>query len=229
MSVNQKTIVSIGNDFCIESNNFIAFITKKNKNKSSDMILKETLISKGFNFDNIASCNQIHSNRVQFIRKRGIYQETDGLICSLNSKLILLIQTADCVPIFMIDEINKLIGLVHSGWRGTCNSIVQSALSVFFNKGSKKENIKIYLGPSIKKCCYEIKEDVSKYFNDKYLVNKEQTLYLNLIDKIKDDMLAEGVKLNNIFDSQICTMENQEYYSYRRNDNGRIYSIIGYK
>tara|TARA_Y100001970_G_C14259779_1_gene879114 strand:+ start:1087 stop:1776 length:690 start_codon:yes stop_codon:yes gene_type:complete len=229
MNVKQKEIVSLDNSFCIKNNNFIAFITKKNKNKSSDIILKETLMFKGFNFDNIASCNQIHSNRVQFIEKSGVYQETDGLICSLNSKLILLIQTADCIPIFIIDEINKLIGLVHSGWKGTRDSIVQSALSIFFNKGSKKENIKIYLGPSIKKCCYEINEDVSKYFNDKYLISKEQTLYLSLIDRIKDDILIEGIKSKNIFDSQICTMENQEYYSYRRNDNGRIYSVMGYK
>ena len=48
----------------------------------------------------------------------------------MDNGITLKIQTADCVPIFMVDKINRLIGLVHSGWKGTKNSIILSALNV---------------------------------------------------------------------------------------------------
>ena len=107
--------------------------------------------------------------------------------------------------------------------------IFKSALSIFFDKGSEKNNIKIYLGPSIRRCCYEVKEDVSKYFNTKYITKKNNVLYLNLLDKIKDDSILEGINNHNISTSKICTFENPNYYSHRRGDDGRTYSAIGFK
>ena len=51
----------------------------------------------------------------------------------------------------------------------------------------------------------------------------------DLLDKIQDDILLEGINQHNIFSSKVCTLEDEEYYSYRRGDNGRIYSAIGFK
>ena len=77
-------------------------------------------------------------------------------------------------------------GLVHSGWKGTSKSIVSSAISIFFDYGSSKDDIKIYLGPSIKSCCYEIKDDVAKYFDQKFIIKNNQKLFLDLESKIND-------------------------------------------
>ena len=227
MNESVNSIVDLKNKLDIKKNNLNAFITKKNKKESSTVILEKSLMYYNYESNNIASCNQVHSNKVQFIKKSGIYQNTDGLVCAFDSKLILLIQTADCVPIFILDDIKGLMGLVHSGWRGTYKNIIKSALSIFFDRGSKKNNIKIYLGPSIKQCCYEIKEDVFKYFDKKYIIVKENSSYLNLIDKIQDDILLEGIDEHNVCSSKVCTFEDKNYYSYRRGDNGRIYSAIG--
>ena len=224
-----NSILDVKDKLNIKNRNLTAFITKKDEEKSPKTILKKLLIYYNLNSKNIASWNQIHSNEVQFITKPGVYEKTDGLICDFDSKLILLVQTADCVPIFIIDNLKGLMGLVHSGWKGTYQNIIKSALSIFFDRGSKKSNIIIYLGPSIKECCYEIKEDVSKYFDKKYIINKNSTLYLNLLDKIKDDILLENIDNNNVYTSKVCTFEDQEYYSYRRNNDGRIYSVIGFK
>ena len=67
------------------------------------------------------------------------------------------------------------IGLVHSGWKGTSESIILSAISIFSNYGSTEKDIKIYLGPSIKSCCYEIKNDVAKYFDQKFIMYSTPT------------------------------------------------------
>ena len=54
--------------------------------------------------NNIARCNQIHSNNVLYIDKPGIYNDVDGLITNIGYNIILQIQTADCVPIFFYDK-----------------------------------------------------------------------------------------------------------------------------
>ena len=147
-------ILNLGDEFNLNTNSPIMLISKsdiRDKNK------------------NLASCVQTHSNHVQYIKTAGRYENTDGLITHIDNNIYLVIQTADCVPIFMLDDINGIIGLIHSGWKGTCKSIIVSALSIFSNYGSSMNNIKIFLGPSIKSCCYEIKDDVAKYFNQNLL------------------------------------------------------------
>ena len=216
------SILDVKSKLNIKNEKINAFITKKSKEDSCKRILEKSLMFYGFDSENVASCEQIHSNHVKFITEPGVYKKTDGIICTFDSNLVLLIQTADCVPIFIADNSQGLIGLVHSGWKGTYHNIIKNALSIFFNKGSKKSNIMIYLGPSIKECCYQIKEDVSQYFSNKYIIVKNNSLYLNLSKKIKDDIISMGIHTNNIYISEECTFDNRKYYSYRRKDQGRI-------
>ena len=203
------------------------FTTKKDEVKSPEENLYDACAYYNINQDNIAACIQVHSNNVIFVDKPGIYKNIDGLVTFIDSGVILKIQTADCVPIFMIDLKNSIIGLVHSGWRGTKDSIVISALKEFKKHGSKTNNIEIYIGPCIKECCYEVKEDVSQFFNKRDILNKNNKLFLNLISKIKYDLYNYGVK--KIYESDMCTFHNNEFHSFRREKGGnaRMYSIIG--
>ena len=90
--------------------------------------LNEFLKNNAISGNNIASCNQIHSDNVLYITKPKLYKNIDGLITHMNTNIILKIQTADCIPIFIIDEVSKLIGLIHSGWKGTKKGIIVRAI-----------------------------------------------------------------------------------------------------
>lgn len=205
-------ILNLNNKFKLESNKPHMLISKKKYEKN-----------------NIASCLQIHSNHVQYVDKSGVYKNTDGLVTHIDNNISLVIQTADCVPIFMLDSNQGIIGLIHSGWKGTSTSIILSATSVFSKYGSNMSDIKVYLGPWIQSCCYEIKNDVSKHFDKKFIFNKNGRLFLDLGLKIQSDLISVGVENGNIFKSDICTYENQQFCSYRRDNHkaGRMYSIIG--
>ena len=220
-----KYILNINKNFYSNDSRILAFTTKNNAELSFNKILSNYCI----NNKQIASCNQIHSDKVLYIKKPKSYNNVDGLITHINSNIILKIQTADCIPIFVIDKVAGIIGLIHSGWKGTYQNIITNAISIFIEKGSKIKNIKIFLGPSIQSCCYEIKEDVAKYFNIKYIINNKNKIYLDLNKKVYDDLLNLGIKNNNIFLSQICTFENFNYCSYRRDkeNSGRMYSLLG--
>src|SRR5229473_2965423 len=42
--------------------------------------------------------------------------------------LLLAVQTADCVPILLVDPRNRAVAAVHAGWRGTLQRIVAKAI-----------------------------------------------------------------------------------------------------
>jgi len=211
----------------IFNKNIIAFSTIKNNQISSEIVLSKSL--KEYNIHKIASCNQVHSNNVLFVDCEGLYDNSDGLITTIKSNVFLKIQTADCVPIYIYDFNKGLIGLVHSGWKGTYKEIIKNSINIFFQKGSSYNDIKVFLGPSIRECCYEIKDDVACFFDDKYLILKHQKIYLNLQSKIIDDLLSMNIKVDNIKKTEDCTYHSNEFYSYRKEDNiGKIYSILGF-
>ena len=207
------------------NNNIVSIVTKKLFTQSKENIFNSLNISE----DKIAKCTQIHSNNVKYVSLAGNYENVDGLISNLANNIFLQIVTADCIPVFMFDDSNGNIGLLHSGWKGTCKSIIKNGIDIFIHRGSKVNNIKIMLGPSIKSCCYEIQKDVSALFNKEYVIISNNKQYLDMNAKIRDDLLMLGINKKNIFISNICTYEDEEFHSYRREgkDAGRIYSIIG--
>ena len=157
------------------------------------------------------------------------YNNTDGLVTHLSKKIILMIQTADCIPIFLYDPKQQIIGLVHSGWKGACNSIVKNAVNIFIANKSTPSDIQVCLRPSIKSQQYEIKEDVANLFSKLYITKSDNKIFLSIQNKVIDDLLSMNVKKNNIINSDICTFRNLDFCSYRRDGEnaGRMYSLFG--
>lgn len=94
--------------------------------------------------------------------KELIEHEGDGIVTNEKSTIIGAF-TADCVPVILIDEVNNVIAAVHSGWKGTFNSISAIAVEKMISEyGSNVKNIKAYIGPHIRQCCYEVSEELKK-------------------------------------------------------------------
>jgi len=190
----------------------------------SDKVSKELKIN---NFNTVL-LKQIHSDNVLNATNPGFYENYDGIIVDSLSNLIPVIVTADCIPLFIYDSITGLYGIIHCGWRGVVSKIHLKALNNFFDKNSKIENVKIYLGPSIQGCCYEIGQEIVENFHKGSISNLNDKIYLNLSKEISTDLFSLGFKKDNIKYSDICTYENNECYSYRRNNKnkGRMYSMM---
>lgn len=176
-----------------------------------------------YNIKEYYELTQIHSTIVNIVDDNYINKtEGDALITNMVN-IPLVIKTADCIPILLYDNKNKVIAAVHSGWKGTLNNIVINTLNTMIDKyNCKKENISAYLYPSIRKCHFEVEDDVYQMFKDKitnidkYTTKKVNKYYIDLqqivIDNLKDN------NISNIFDSNICTYcHNNIYHSYRYN------------
>lgn len=92
----------------------------------------------------------------------------DGLI-SATPGLLLGIQTADCLPILLVDPKRRAVGAFHAGWRGTVQRIVEKgvgAMQQWF--GSRPRDIKAAMGPGIHRCCYTVGEEVREQFDSQF-------------------------------------------------------------
>ena len=152
----------------------------------------------------IASMNQTHSDIVTFVKSSQIY-DADGIYTE-KSKLGLVVQTADCMPILLSDK--KRVGAIHSGWRGLKNNIVKKAIKKF-----DINQLSISIGPHAQSCCYEIKEDVKEHFND-YTELREGMFFLNMSQILKDLSEDKGFQIEV---SSICTICDSSFNSYREN------------
>lgn len=182
----------------------------------------------------LAIPKQIHSDFVTKAIKPGIYDDTDGLYTD-NREIILTIQTADCLPVFMYEPNKSVISIVHVGWQGALKGIIIRTLDRL-----KKDyhieisNLKIAIGPGIQPTCFEIREDVYSKFPSEFLKKHEDKnkKFLNLQGFVKHQLLDQSVKTNNIYIDSNCThCDDLHYYSYRRDKNhsGRMMGFLSFR
>ena len=181
-----------------------------------------------FTLKNLSKNKQIHSNIVNKVDKDNIGQIIDGDAIITNEKNVpLLILTADCVPVVLVDKVNKAVGLVHAGWRGTYGKICSETLqSMKENYNPNTEDVVAIIGPSIGKCCYEVSYDLVEKFSallanadEKIYEIRDEKYYLDLWE-INTQILKEfGVLKSNIINMNIFTSFNcDRFFSYRKHD-----------
>lgn len=194
-------------------NNIINIFSNKNIND----ILTELNLKEYYELE------QIHSDIIHFVDNKYINRsEGDTLITNIPNKPI-IIKIADCIPILIYDKENKVISVVHSGWKGTLQDITIKTINTMISKyNSNKDNIYVYIYPSIRQCHFEVEHDVYSLFKnkisniDKYTKLKDIKYYIDLQSIIKDNL--KNIGINNIIDTNICTYCNHnKYYSYRYN------------
>lgn len=149
-------------------------------------------------------------------------ERADGLITNLKN-VHLIVYTADCMSITFYDRKNWVIGIAHSGWRGTIGGISQNMLDIFtWEYGSDIRDIYVSVWPSIWPCCYSVvNPEQLKLFDQKYHNLREQdgVYYVDLWDSIRQDILSLGILEEHFENPCICTSCNHHLYASHRRDN----------
>lgn len=203
-------------------------ITTTNIDAKNEDDLFKTFSKDEFNLINLTRNSQIHSSIVNKIDEKNIGQRIDGDALISNVKEVpLLILTADCVPVVIIDPKNKAVGVAHAGWRGTYDKICKNTIDEMIkNYKSNPEDLICVIGPSIGPCCYEVSKDLVEKFNTnlanhagEFDIIKDDKYFLDLW-KINELTLKDcNVKDKNIINLQICTNCNHDkFYSYRKHN-----------
>jgi YfiH family protein len=112
---------------------------------------------------------QIHSDTILFVEAPSKSQLVgDGLITS-TAGLLLAIQTADCLPIILVDPKHRAVGVFHAGWRGTLKRIVEKGVGEMRRRfGTRPGDLKAAIGPGIHGCCYQVGQEVRDQFESQF-------------------------------------------------------------
>jgi YfiH family protein len=202
---------------------------------------------------------QIHSALVRLVSSAPAQPCKGDGSTTREPGVLLAVQTADCVPILLVDPKKRAVAAVHAGWRGTLARITQKIVGrMRFEFGSKPADLLAAMGPSIGPCCYEVgAEFVSKftaqfadaadYFDEPRSGEEPNPLqwlnmappghqpppknvHLDLRKANRSQLLAAGLRAQNIFTSNLCTSCRSDlFFSYRKEGalSGRLLSVIG--
>ena len=173
---------------------------------------------------------QTHSANIVDIKndiQEFFYEGVDGFITQ-RKDVILVTKHADCLPIYFYDAVNKVIGICHSGWKGSFQKIgIKVIEKMNKNYGSLKKNILIGIGIGISMEKYEVGDE----FYENFKSNFSKDLIDYSFSKIDEKWHFDNVRFNlenfkkygippkNIIVSDECTFKNPRFSSFRRDKN----------
>jgi YfiH family protein len=184
----------------------------------------------------LSTCTQVHGKSVVRASRDNRWRECDSCdaLWSSDSGTALGIKVADCLPITIADMDHGVIANIHSGWRGAAQKIAAEALDVLgvetlFDAPAAQA----WLGPSIRRCCFEVGEEVVQQFRASYaeaerFVDRGRAKpHIDLPGLTTALLMERGVSPDNIHDSGLCTRcEGSIFHSYRRQRGGRNLAIV---
>lgn len=188
----------------------------------------------GVRCEDMVLSRQTHTTNVRIVtdadRGKGIirerdYTDVDGLVTNVPG-VCLVTSYADCVPLYFVDPVKRVIGLSHSGWRGTVGKIGGKTVRLMQEAfGSDPADILAAVGPSVCMDCYEVSEDViarvkeafAEPLWDQLFYGKPNGKYQLDLWKANELIFREaGILQEHIAVTNVCTHCNSEIlYSHR--------------
>jgi len=194
----------------------------------------------------LISLNQIHSDIIHLFDAAPTEPCQGDASATNRPGLLLGVQTADCVPILLVDPKKRAIAAVHAGWRGTLQRIVAKAIGKMqMQFKTKPADLLAAIGPAIGGCCYEVGTEVAIQFQSQFADAPEwfdefrtgdepnpiqwldmmppghqpppKNVLLDLRKANRAQLLHAGLRTANIFFTDLCTAcRGDLFFSYRK-------------
>lgn len=218
---------------CCKSWNFGAhqFDTEDHIRKNYEL-LAEVL---GVSADHMVRTVQTHTTNIRIVTEedmgKGItrecdYEDVDGLVTDVPG-IALITGHADCNAVYFYDPVKRVVGLAHSGWKGTLGGISTAMAAIMtMHYGCLPGDIYTAIGPSLCQNCFEVDEDVALSFakNDRYAAHayqKGSKYYIDLKEIIRDDLFAAGFVRTKMTDAGLCTKCRTDMFFSHRGQKGK--------
>jgi len=196
----------------------------------------------GISLQDIVTGKQTHKDIIHAVTEKdkgkgandneSALQDTDALITNIPN-IVLMVKTADCVPLLIYDPIKRVIATIHAGWRGTAIEITKkTVLALKRAYDCNPDDLIVGIGPSIGACCFEVQNDVVSQFKGKLeksaVRRNDSKTYLDLQLLNNLQLIEAGVRAENIEVSSLCTSCRNDIFFSARKDHitGRFASFI---
>jgi len=189
---------------------------------------------------------QFHSAVIRFFQAAPAAPCKGDASVTNKSGLLLAVQTADCVPMVLVDPKKRAVGAIHAGWRGTLARIAEKTVGQMRMRfGSEPSDLIAAVGPSIGGCCYEVGTELVTKFTSQFAEAEEwfdelrtgdepnplqwlnmmppghqpppRNVRLDLRKANRAQLLTSGLAEKNIYISDLCTACHTDlFFSYRK-------------
>ncbi|UAT43392.1 peptidoglycan editing factor PgeF [Anaplasmataceae bacterium AB001_6] len=190
-----------------------------------DSMIKNVL-SKFFDSKLYCFVKQEHKNRVFTVNKTSFSSDykknsivADAIVTNVED-LVIGVNTADCIAVFLADKENNVIGLAHAGCKGAALDVVKNTVDSMVKIGANTRNICAMLSPSIRCFSYEVHSDFYNHMlsvdsnTQIYFKYRDNNMYFDLTGYVRKKLEMIGIK--SIFDNNIDTYDDNLFASYRR-------------
>ncbi len=145
------------------------------------------------------------------------FNDYDAIMTN-QADIVLGMSVADCAVIVITSEKDSVLGMAHSGWRGTYANIVPKLVEAMVEEyGVEPADLVAAIGPTVTVETYEVGKEVADNFDERYVEKRDGSLYLNLPLAIEDQLVESGVRtVDNV---NVDTINDERFYSFRR-ENG---------
>jgi len=175
---------------------------------------------------------QVHGAEVAEAPWDGI-PEADAS-CTAAPGFLLGIQTADCLPVLVVD-LHRRLAAAHAGWRGTAAGIATRATAALVARGSDAQDLVAAIGPGIGPCCYEVGEDLRAAFGPAgarfFRPGANGRPHLDLRAVNARQLVDAGLRPEAVHHVDECTRCRADLYPSFRRDGaaaGRMISFVGF-
>ncbi len=181
----------------------------------------------GSSIERLVCAKQAHEQNIAVVGAkdgRRVLEGVDGFATD-DPGVTLMAFTADCPTVMVFDPTQKVLGLVHSGWKGSCLNVVAALIATMTETlGANMSAAWATIGPCAGGCCYEIKQDVAEQVEASTVdastvlrhATNESKFYLNLPMMIAAQLQQWGIAPKQIGLPSQCTICDTRFYSYRR-------------
>jgi hypothetical protein len=155
--------------------------------RNREAFLRQVGATNGKKLWPLVTLRQIHSDLIHCVD--GAPKEPlvgDGLITRAPG-VLLGIQTADCLPVILVDTKQRAVGVFHAGWRGTVKRIVEKGVGEMRRCfDTLPRNIKAAIGPGIHACCYDVGPEVRQQFESQFAYAEDLFLEVEESDPVRE-------------------------------------------
>ena len=163
--------------------------------------------------------------------------EADAAVTNIPNE-VLVIMTADCLPVLFSNADGSVVGAAHAGWRGLSAGVLENTVNEILKLAhqSAAADLIAWMGPAIGPESFEVGEDVLQCFQEAGLHDMQKCFlsiptkpgkYLADIYQLARDRLR-AVGVSSLYGGEICTLQDREqFFSYRRDGvTGRFASLV---
>ncbi|MDC3023975.1 peptidoglycan editing factor PgeF [Alphaproteobacteria bacterium] len=190
------------------------------------------------NFENLIVPEQFHSNKIKIFKEENKIYKCDGIINAVPG-IALGVLTADCCPILIGHKKKLITGVIHAGWKGVINGILENFITKASVLNYNKKDLIFALGPCIGRKSYEVSKTFKLAFTEKYeeakyfFTPKSNKNFFNFDLRGCIIMILKKHNISDIWSSKSDTYKYpNSYFSYRYSvhkgykDYGRMLSLI---